>query len=133
MSYFAVIRESGSAWSDGGIADEPAMSDHATFMNALAAEGSVFVAGPIGSAEQGRLRELLIVSAPTETEMPCRLADNACTISEGLEITSISPTPARDVNCAGAVHRAGDRLSELGPWCQGRAVMRACGGGCVFA
>lgn len=36
MSYFAVIREAEAAWSDGGIAAQPGVDDHAGFMNALA-------------------------------------------------------------------------------------------------
>ena len=91
MSYFAVIREAGPAWSDGGIADQPAMSDHAVFMNALAADGFVVLAGPLAGTERGRLRVLLIVSADSEAEIQRRLADDPWTMSERLEIASIEP------------------------------------------
>lgn len=91
MSYFAVLREAGPAWSEGGIAEQPAMSDHAAFMNALAAEGFVLFAGPLAGTEQRHLRVLLIVSADTETEIKHRLADDPWTISQRLKIASIEP------------------------------------------
>jgi hypothetical protein len=45
MSHFAVIREAGPAWTDGGITAQPAISDHAAFMNTLADEGLVVSPG----------------------------------------------------------------------------------------
>jgi uncharacterized protein YciI len=86
-----VIREAGKAWSDGGIADQPAMRDHAAFMNALGAEGFVVFAGPLAGTEHGRLRVLLIISAESEAEVEHRLADDPWTLSARLEITSIEP------------------------------------------
>jgi uncharacterized protein YciI len=91
MSYFAVIREAGPAWSEGGIADQPAISDHAAFMNGLAIGGMVLFAGSLADTEQGRVRVLLIISADTEGEIQRRLADDPWTISERLKITSIEP------------------------------------------
>jgi uncharacterized protein YciI len=91
MSYFAVIREAGPAWSDGGIADQSAISDHAAFMNGLAAEDFVLFAGPLAGTEHGRIRVLLIVRADTEAEIQGRLADDPWTISERLKIASIEP------------------------------------------
>ena len=41
MSYFAVIREAGPGWSDGGVAAQPDVANHAAFMNNLAGEGFV--------------------------------------------------------------------------------------------
>jgi uncharacterized protein YciI len=89
MSYFAVIREAGAAWSDGGIAEQPAVDDHAGFMNALAEEQFVLLAGPVAGTEQGRLRVLLVVRADSEAEIRQRLADDPWAISGQLEITSI--------------------------------------------
>jgi uncharacterized protein YciI len=94
MSYFAVIREAGTAWSDGGINSQPAMDDHATFMNALAHDDFVLLAGPLSDTEQGRLRVLLIVDARSEAEIRRRLADDPWTIAGRLEITSIEPWKA---------------------------------------
>jgi uncharacterized protein YciI len=91
MSYFAVIREAGRAWNDGGITDQPTISDHAAFMDALATEGFVLFAGPLAATEQGRLRALVIVNADSETEIQRRLADDPWTISERLKITSVEP------------------------------------------
>ena len=38
MSYFAVIRDAGPAWAARGIFEQPAVNNHAAFMNALADE-----------------------------------------------------------------------------------------------
>jgi hypothetical protein len=40
MSAYAVVREAGPGWTDGGIADQPAVADQAAFMNGLADEGA---------------------------------------------------------------------------------------------
>ena len=91
MSYFAVIREAGPGWSDGGIAGQPAVNDHAGFMNALADEGFVLFAGPLAGTESRRLRALLIVDAETEDEIRRRLADDPWVHTDRLVITSIEP------------------------------------------
>ena len=92
MSYFAVIREAGPAWTDGkGISEQPAVSDHAGFMNALADQGSVLCAGPLAGSENGRVRVLLIVNADSEAEIQRRLADDPWTSTDQLQITSIEP------------------------------------------
>ena len=78
MNCFAVIREAGPAWSDGGITAQPAVDDHAWFMNALADEGFVHFAGPLAGSEHGRLRALLIVEAADAEEIRRRLADDPC-------------------------------------------------------
>jgi uncharacterized protein YciI len=89
MSCFAVIREAGPGWSDGGIAGQPAVSDHAGFMNALADEGFVLFAGPLDGTEKGRLRVLLIVQAESEDEIRGRLAEDPWVHSDRLVIASI--------------------------------------------
>jgi uncharacterized protein YciI len=91
MSYFAVTRVAGPAWTDGGITEQPGFSDHAAFMNTLADESFVLFAGPLAGTEQGRLRALLIVNAESEAEIHRRLADDPWTLSQRLEITSIEP------------------------------------------
>jgi uncharacterized protein YciI len=91
MSYFAVIRQAGPGWSDGGIAGQPAVNDHAGYMNALAGEGFVLFAGPLAGTENGRLRALLIVDAATEDEIRSRLADDPWVHTDRLVITSIEP------------------------------------------
>ena len=67
MSIFAVIREAGPGWRDGGIYEQPEVAEHATFMNALADSGFVLLAGPLAGTEHGRVRVLLIVDAKTRT------------------------------------------------------------------
>jgi uncharacterized protein YciI len=92
MSYFAVIREAGSAWTDGkGLPEQPAVADHAAFMSALADEGFVLFGGPLAGSEHGRLRALLIVDADTEAEIHGRLADDPWVPTGQLVTTSIEP------------------------------------------
>jgi uncharacterized protein YciI len=91
MSYFSVIREAGPAWAAGGIFDQPAVNDHATFMNALADNAFVLFAGPLAGSEQGRVRVLLIVDADSEAEIHRRLADDPWVLTEQLRIVSIEP------------------------------------------
>jgi uncharacterized protein YciI len=91
MSCFAVIREAGPGWNDGGIAGQPDVNDHAGFMNALADEGFVLFAGPLAGTESGRLRALLVVDAENDHEIRSRLADDPWVHSDRLVITSIEP------------------------------------------
>ena len=92
MSHFAVIREAGPAWTDGsGISEQPAVSEHAVFMNALADEGFVLFGGPLAGSEHARLRVLLIVDAIDEGEIHRRLADDPWTRTRRLQVTSIEP------------------------------------------
>ena len=90
MSYFAVIREAGPAWTDGkGISEQAAVSEHTAFMNALADQGSVLCAGPLAGSEHGRIRVLLIFNADSEAEIQRRLADDPWTTADQVRITSI--------------------------------------------
>ena len=47
MSLFAVTREAGPGWKDGGIFEQPAVSEHAAFLNGLAGEGFLLFGGPL--------------------------------------------------------------------------------------
>lgn len=91
MSYYAVIREAGPGWSDGGIGDQPEVADHAAFMNGLADQGVVLFAGPLAGTENGRLRVLLIMDADSESEIRDRLAEDPWVRTERLQITRIEP------------------------------------------
>jgi len=91
MSYFAVIREAGPGWTEGGIAAQPGVADHAAFMNDLAEEGFVLFAGPLAGTDNGRLRALLIVKADHDDEIRRRLADDPWVRTDRLAITSIEP------------------------------------------
>ena len=92
MSYFAVIREAGPGWTDGhGTMGQPGVGDHAVFMNALADDGVVLLAGPLAGSDRGRLRALLIIDAESEAEINRRLADDPWASTGQLVITSIEP------------------------------------------
>ena len=91
MSTFAVIREAGPGWQDGGIYEQPGVAEHATFMNALADSGFVLLAGPLAGTEHGRVRVLLIVNASEEDEIHRQLADDPWFPTELLTTTSIEP------------------------------------------
>ena len=91
MSTYAVIREAGPGWTDGGIADQPAVADHAAFMNALADQGILLFAGPLAGSEGGRVRALLIVDADNEDEIRNLLADDPWIHEDRLVFKSIEP------------------------------------------
>ena len=90
MSLFAITREAGAAWTAGGIFDQPALDEHASFMNALADEGFLRLAGPLARSEEGHARVLLVVEAESEAEIHRRLAPDPWTqagllVIEGIE------------------------------------------------
>ena len=90
MSYFTVIREAGPAWTDGkGTAEQPAVNDHATFMDTLAGEGFVLFGGPLAGSEHGRLRALLIVDADSDDEIHRRLAGDPWVLTQRIVTTGI--------------------------------------------
>jgi uncharacterized protein YciI len=92
MSLFAVIRQAGPAWTDGqGITEQPAVGEHAAFMNALAEEEFVLFGGPLAGSEHGRVRALLIVNAESEAEIHRRLADDPWVPTKQLLTVSIEP------------------------------------------
>jgi uncharacterized protein YciI len=90
VTYFAVIREAGTAWTDGlGAFEQPGVNDHATFMNALTEDGFVLFAGPVDGTEAGRIRALLIVQATDDAEIRDRLAGDPWSVSGHLDIASV--------------------------------------------
>jgi uncharacterized protein YciI len=92
MSYFAVIRDAGPAWTDGkGAFEQPNVDKHAAFMNALTDEGIVLFAGPLAGSEHGRIRALLIVKADNEAVIHDRLAADPWAQSQRLVTTSVEP------------------------------------------
>jgi uncharacterized protein YciI len=91
VSLFAVIREAGPAWQAGGIFEQPAVTEHATFMNTLADEGFVLFGGPLAGTEQGHVRVLLIVDADSEAAIHRRLADDPWAAPGLLRTVSIEP------------------------------------------
>jgi uncharacterized protein YciI len=92
MSYFAVIRDAGPAWTEGkGAFEQAGVEDHAAFINTLADEGIVLFAGPLAGTEQGRIRALLIVRSDTEAAIHDRLAADPWSQAQRLVITSVEP------------------------------------------
>ena len=91
MSTFAVIREAGPGWRDGGIYEQPAVDEHAAFMNALADRGFVLFAGPLAGTEHGRVRVLLIVNAKDEDEIHRQFAGDPWVPTGQLCTVTIEP------------------------------------------
>lgn len=91
MRYWAVVRDAGSAWADGGIVEQPHVSEHAAFMGTLVEDGLVRFGGPLDGTEAGRVRVLLIVAADSESEIRMRLADDPWEASEQIVTSSAEP------------------------------------------
>jgi uncharacterized protein YciI len=91
MSIYAVIREAGPGWTDGGIEGQESVAEHAAFMNGLAEVGFVLFAGPLAGTESGRVRVLLIVEAGSDDDIRERLAGDPWARSDRLAFTSIEP------------------------------------------
>jgi uncharacterized protein YciI len=91
MSPYAVTREAGPGWASGGIFGQPAVSEHAAFLNGLAGEGFLLFGGPLASSENRRVRALLTVVAESEAVIHRRLADDPWVATEQILTTSIEP------------------------------------------
>jgi uncharacterized protein YciI len=92
MSLFAITREAGPGWTDGkGAFEQPAVNDHAAFMNDLANEGVVLFAGPLAGSEHDRIRVLLIADADSEADIHQRLAADPWVRTQRLVTTSVEP------------------------------------------
>jgi uncharacterized protein YciI len=91
MSLYAVTREAGPGWASGGIFEQPAVSEHAAFLNGLAGEGFLLFGGPLAASENGRVRALLIVDAESEADIHRRLADDPWVPTEQILTTSVEP------------------------------------------
>jgi hypothetical protein len=113
MSYYAVIREAGPDWTEGGIAAQPDVADNAAFINGLADEGLVLFAEPLAGTENGRLRALLIVNAYHDDEIRRRLADDPWAQADRLVITSIKSWKIRSDG------------ADMSAWCAARSARRA--------
>jgi uncharacterized protein YciI len=91
VSLYAVTREAGSGWTDGGAFDQVGVQEHAAFMDRLAEEGFVRCAGPLAGTQAGRIRALVIVDAHDDAEVRRRLVDDPWTHDDHLVITSVEP------------------------------------------
>jgi len=89
---FAVLRSRGPAWDDSKPLEEQAgWGDHATFMDGLYDEGMLALVGPL----EGTRDALLILRAPTASEIAARLASDPWTTSGLLTTKQISPWQLR--------------------------------------
>ena len=92
MSRYAVTREAGPDWTDGkGAFEQPAVDDHARFMNGLASQGFVLFAGPLAGSEHDRIRVLLIAEAATEADVRSRVADDPWARARTIVTTNVEP------------------------------------------
>jgi uncharacterized protein YciI len=91
MSIFAVTREAGPDWREGGIYAQPAVNEHAAFMSALVESGFVLFGGPLAGTEDGRVRVLLIANAVDEQEIHGQLAEDPWVASDRILTVRIEP------------------------------------------
>ncbi|HUY99678.1 MAG TPA: YciI family protein [Thermomicrobiaceae bacterium] len=89
MPYFAVVRERGPAWdATRGMREQDGWPDHAAFMDALAADGSIVLGGPVGTGDR---IFLLIFNAESEEAIRARLEGDPWTPAKQLAIARIDP------------------------------------------
>jgi uncharacterized protein YciI len=87
-SLFAVVRTTGEAWDAAKpMRSQPAWTDHALFMDNLAARGFVVLGGPLG--ETGDF--LFAVRASSEAEIIATLERDPWSKSGMLRVKSIQP------------------------------------------
>ena len=90
MVYFAVINEQGPAWdSSRSMRGQEKWTEHAAFVNALAEEGFIMFAGPLGGGP--RHRALLIVDAESELMVRARFAEDPWMQLGLLRVSSVEP------------------------------------------
>jgi len=84
---FAVIRSRGAAWqASHSLERQQDWDAHASFMNALVAEGFVVLGGPL----EGRSDVLLIVRAQTSDEIVDRLSADPWAAKDLLRVSRIT-------------------------------------------
>jgi uncharacterized protein YciI len=89
--HFAVIRRRGANWDDSRpMREQAGWPEHAAFMDALAEEGFVVLAGPLGDGTTLH-RALLIFDADSEDAIHARLADDPWTPAQMLTTELIAP------------------------------------------
>jgi uncharacterized protein YciI len=87
-SYFTVRRVRGPAWDPARpLREQARWPEHATFMNALAAEGFVILGGPVGT--DGEV--LLVIDAGSEAVVRARLAGDPWSAMGLLAIARVEP------------------------------------------
>jgi uncharacterized protein YciI len=89
MPNFALTLVRGPEWdvSRGGIRDQVRWDEHAAFMDALVADGTILVGGPVGDGKQ----TLHVVEAADADEVRRRLAEDPWARARLLEIGALEP------------------------------------------
>ncbi|MCW2756639.1 MAG: hypothetical protein JWO46_385 [Nocardioidaceae bacterium] len=88
MSTFLVTLVSGASWDDAvGRRDQSGWTEHAAFMDALVADRTVVLGGPIGDGE----RVALVVEAADEDAVRRALAADPWLVDPVLAIAAIEP------------------------------------------
>jgi uncharacterized protein len=86
---FAMIRKGGPAWDPARpLREQDAWAEHAAFMDELAEEGFVVLAGPLGAGAPEH-RVLLIFDADSESAIDARLDADPWTPMGVLETVSV--------------------------------------------
>jgi uncharacterized protein YciI len=86
---FAMIRKGGPAWNPGRpLREQEAWAEHAEFMDELAEEGFIVVAGPLGDGSPEH-RVLLVFDADSESTIHDRLDADVWTSMGVLETVSV--------------------------------------------
>jgi uncharacterized protein YciI len=92
MAHFVVTREAGPGWAAGhGALEQPGVAEHSAFINELADQGVVLLAGPIDGSEHDRIHALLVVEAEGPAEVQQQLADDPWVRSRQLRTVSVTP------------------------------------------
>jgi uncharacterized protein YciI len=92
MAYFVVTREAGPGWAAGhGALEQPRVAGHSAFMNELAEQSVVLLAGPLDGSERHRIHALLVMEADSAADVDRRLADDPWVRSRQLRTVSVTP------------------------------------------
>jgi uncharacterized protein YciI len=90
MAYFVVTNEQGPAWkSSRSLREQERWAEHAAFIDALADEGFLILAGPLGGG--AKHRALLIVNSVSEQGIRERFAEDPWMRMGVLRILTIEP------------------------------------------
>jgi uncharacterized protein YciI len=88
---FALIRQEGPGWDRSrSLREQDGWTPHAAYIDALAEEGFVRLAGPLGDGS-GVHRVLLIVDADSEAAVHARTEEDPWTPMGILETVSVEP------------------------------------------
>jgi uncharacterized protein YciI len=91
--YFVITQEGGASWDRSRpMREQEKWAEHAAFVDALAEEGLVVLAGPLGDSKGSHdhaHRALLVVDADSEDTVRARLAADPWIRSGTLTVTAI--------------------------------------------